>query len=482
MAGNKTLLVTQFCADPQASDGGLQLKHWLKTLENHFAEPETEPTAVAKLATLHSKVDYKVYNSIAQCATYDLAIAELKRLYIKEKSPVYARHLLLTRRQQPNEPMDHYAQELRQLLLDSTREPRTHEQAQDDLLLDAYVAGVSSQDLRLKLLEKTDLTFAAALEQGKVHTEARLQSNAYDRTLLLAGTSLHARPESATAEGAELLAELQDAPEEDPVLMAAATTRPKALCGAICYFCGGQRHLRTVCPARDAICHLCSQKGHYAKVCRKTAHGSRPRATLNGLIAEPTSRARNTAPYPALKDRVPPRGPLVAQSTLARVTEQPQQSHPQSGTAHASLTRLRATRGALETRQAPAVRSRRVSQERTASIGGDTSSVPTTVALTRQMAISNHQTAISNTTEAHTHQTAILNRKAPECMGKLSDGFNGFPMNNEYSGNDRKTAECMGKLSDGFNRFPMNNEYSGNDRKTADCMENYTYPREILPN
>uniref|UniRef100_UPI003590175D uncharacterized protein isoform X2 n=1 Tax=Myxine glutinosa TaxID=7769 RepID=UPI003590175D len=157
MAGNKTLLVTQFCADPQASDGGLQLKHWLKTLENHFAEPETEPTAVAKLATLHSKVDDKVYNSIAQCATYDLPIAELKRLYIKEKSPVYARHLLLTRRQQPNEPMDHYAQELRQLLLDSTREPRTHEQAQDDLLLDAYVAGVSSQDLRLKLLEKTDL-------------------------------------------------------------------------------------------------------------------------------------------------------------------------------------------------------------------------------------------------------------------------------------------------------------------------------------
>uniref|UniRef100_UPI00358E5734 uncharacterized protein isoform X1 n=1 Tax=Myxine glutinosa TaxID=7769 RepID=UPI00358E5734 len=252
--------------------------------------------------------------------------------------------------------------------------------------------------------------------------------------------------------------------------MAAATTRPKALRGATCYFCGGQRHLRTVCPARDAICHLCSQKGHYAKVCRKTARGSRPRVTLNGLIVEPTSRARNTAPYPALKDRVPPRGPLVAQSTLARVTEQPQQSHPQSGTAHASLTRLRATRGALEPHQAPAVRSRRVSQERTASTGGDTSSVPTTVALTRQTAISNtteahtHQTAISNTTEAHTHQTAILNRKAPECMGKLSDGFNGFPMNNEYSGNNRKTADCMGTHPDNLYETPR---APSDARKTA---------------
>uniref|UniRef100_UPI0035900430 uncharacterized protein n=1 Tax=Myxine glutinosa TaxID=7769 RepID=UPI0035900430 len=304
MAGNKTLTVSVFSADPQATDGGLQLKHWLRQLEHLFAEPETAPTAAAKLSTLHSKIDYRVYNAIAQCATYDLSIAELKRLYIKEKSPVYARYLLQTRRQQPNEAMDHYAQELRQLLLDSVREPRTPAQAQDDRLLDAFIAGVSSQELRLKLLEKTDLTFATALEQATVYTEARMQSNAYDRTRLLAGTTLHARPESATVEDVDPLAELRDAPEDDPALTAAVTTsRPKALRGAACFFCGGPRHARVVCPARDAICHLCSLKGHYAKVCKKTARGlrhfdSRSRgragaATLNGLIAEPASQARH---------------------------------------------------------------------------------------------------------------------------------------------------------------------------------------------
>uniref|UniRef100_UPI00358FBBA2 uncharacterized protein isoform X1 n=1 Tax=Myxine glutinosa TaxID=7769 RepID=UPI00358FBBA2 len=388
MAGNKTLAVAVFCADPQAPDGGLQLKRWLRTLENHFDEPETAPTAAAKLATLHSKIDYRVYNSIAQCATYDLSIAELKRLYIKEKSPVYARYLLQTRRQQPNEAMDHYAQELRQLLLDSTREPRTPAQSQDDLLLDAFIAGVSSQELRLKLLEKTDLTFATALEQGKVYTEARMQSNTYDRTRLLAGTTLHARPESATAEDADPLAELWDAPEEDPVLTAAVTTRPKALRGAACFFCGGPRHARSVCPARDAMCHLCSQKGHYARVCRKTARGSRfiesrgraGAATLNGLIAEPASRARNPAPYPTSKGRAPLCGPLGAQTSLAGVTGQPPPSHPPSGTKYVSLTKLRATQGALKPRQAPAERSPRVVHE-------------LMVALTPEK-------AISNTTEA----------------------------------------------------------------------------------
>uniref|UniRef100_UPI00358F56FA uncharacterized protein n=1 Tax=Myxine glutinosa TaxID=7769 RepID=UPI00358F56FA len=462
MAGNKMLVVSQLCADPQAPDAGLQLTHWLKTLENRFADQDTVPTAAAKLAALQSKVDYKVYNSIARCATYDLAVAELKRLYIKQKSVIYARHLLRSRRQQPNEPVDHYAQELRQLLLDRTQEPRTHEQVQDVLLLDAFVSGVSSQDLRLKLLEKTDLTFTAALEQGKIYTEARLQSNDYDRMRLLAGTSLHARPESATADetGADPLAELQVAPAEDPgILTAAATVRPKASRGAACYFCGGQRHHRTMWPARDAICHLCSQKGHYAKVGRTTARGSRPRATLNGLIAEPTGRARNTAPYPALMGSVPPRGPLVAQSTLARDTEQPQQSHPQSDTERASLTGLRATRGPLEPRPTPAVRTRYVSQEHTASSGGDTRLVQTTEAHT-------HQTAIMNgkTTEAHTCQTAILNGKTAECMGRLTDSFNECPMNNEYSGNDRNTADCMGTLPDNLYEPPR---APSDARKTA---------------
>uniref|UniRef100_UPI00358E16DD uncharacterized protein isoform X1 n=1 Tax=Myxine glutinosa TaxID=7769 RepID=UPI00358E16DD len=506
MAGNKTLTVSVFSADPQATDGGLQLKHWLRQLEHLFAEPETAPTAAAKLATLHSKIDYWVYHAIAQCTTYDLSIAELKRLYIKEKSPVYARYLLQTRRQQPNEAMDHYAQELRQLLLDSVREPRTPAQAQDDRLLDAFIAGVSSQELRLKLLEKTDLTFATALEQATVYTEARMQSNAYDRTRLLAGTSLHARPESAT-EDVDPLAKLRDAPEDDPALTAAVTTsRPKALRGAACFFCGGPRHARVVCPARDAICHLCSLKGHYAKVCKKTARGSRHfdsrsrgragAATLNGLIAEPASQARHLAPYPTSKGRAPLCGPLGAQTSLAGVTGQPPPSHSPSGTKAVSLAKLRATQGALKLRQAP--RTPRVVHDLTAApaptkelrqlantteafrqsdqkcqkaISNTTEAFcqsgqkcqkaisDTTEAFCQsgqkcQKAISDTteaffcqkcQKAMSHTTEAFSRQNCrILNRETPECWGKPSDDDNGFPMVNADSGHDRKTAAGVG--------------------------------------
>ena len=36
-----------------------------------------------------------------------------------------------------------------------------------------------------------------------------------------------------------------------------------------CYFCGNDKHSRTVCPAREAICFYCEKVGHFAKVYNK---------------------------------------------------------------------------------------------------------------------------------------------------------------------------------------------------------------------
>ena len=35
-----------------------------------------------------------------------------------------------------------------------------------------------------------------------------------------------------------------------------------------CQWCGGRKHKRSECPARDAICHKCQVKGHFKAVCR----------------------------------------------------------------------------------------------------------------------------------------------------------------------------------------------------------------------
>ena len=38
--------------------------------------------------------------------------------------------------------------------------------------------------------------------------------------------------------------------------------------GDKCGWCGGDRHSRAKCPAKDEICHNCKVKDHFSAVCR----------------------------------------------------------------------------------------------------------------------------------------------------------------------------------------------------------------------
>ena len=50
-----------------------------------------------------------------------------------------------------------------------------------------------------------------------------------------------------------------------------AALKPKGSC----YFCGGARHNRLQCPARDAICNDCGKLGHFAKVCKSRSKSNK---------------------------------------------------------------------------------------------------------------------------------------------------------------------------------------------------------------
>uniref|UniRef100_UPI00358DF627 uncharacterized protein isoform X1 n=1 Tax=Myxine glutinosa TaxID=7769 RepID=UPI00358DF627 len=124
-------------------------------------------------------------------------------------------------------------------------------------------------------------------------------------------------------------------------LTAATAARPRPERYAKCYFCGNRQHPRIECPAREAICHLCSTKGHFAKVCKKSVRGTRARAALNGLIAEPDC-APSGAPRPALMRVSPPRGPLAARSTLMGDIGKPKQpARPRPAAARSALAGVR---------------------------------------------------------------------------------------------------------------------------------------------
>uniref|UniRef100_UPI00358EB5B6 centrosomal protein of 128 kDa-like n=1 Tax=Myxine glutinosa TaxID=7769 RepID=UPI00358EB5B6 len=139
-------------------------------------------------------------------------------------------------------------------------------------------------------------------------------------------------------------AESLGAPEADSAsgLTAATAARPRPERYAKCYFCGNRQHPRSESPAREAICHLCSTKGHFAKVCKKSARGTRARAALNGLIAEPTDCAPSGAPRLALMRVSPPRGPLAARSSLVGDIGPPKQlARPRPAAERSALAGVR---------------------------------------------------------------------------------------------------------------------------------------------
>ena len=88
------------------------------------------------------------YKYIGDCETYEAAVAELKRVYVKTKNNVLARHLLPTRRQHPGESLQQFLQVLKTLWKDCSFRAVTAEQYRWVLVRDAFINGLASAAVR----------------------------------------------------------------------------------------------------------------------------------------------------------------------------------------------------------------------------------------------------------------------------------------------------------------------------------------------
>ena len=102
--------------DPNSNSAAKEWTHWFRTFENFLeAIPSEDPTQLNKLGILTNYATSKVFEVISDCASCTEAVDLLKKLYIKPKNEIFARHLLVTRQQQPGESLDKYLQALKTL-------------------------------------------------------------------------------------------------------------------------------------------------------------------------------------------------------------------------------------------------------------------------------------------------------------------------------------------------------------------------------
>ena len=97
--------------------GAAEWTHWFCTFEN-FIESLPQDPPPDRLKLLINYISPTVFSHIADCLVYDETINILKRVYVKPKNIIFARHQLATRKQLSSESIDMYVQSLKLLARD----------------------------------------------------------------------------------------------------------------------------------------------------------------------------------------------------------------------------------------------------------------------------------------------------------------------------------------------------------------------------
>ena len=253
--------------DPNSPSAAKEYKHWLKTFENFI----TSLPAPNKLNLLINHVDSSVYEFITDCVEYNAAKETLKNLYIKPRNEIFARHLLASSKQQPGESLDQYLVELKLLARECNFVAVTAEQCKSNHIRDSFINGLSSTNIRQRLLENTTLTLDHAFTQARSLDVAQQSFSVYHHQV-----------------SQEISAAVHTEPNSEIITNTTAAVS-KPLKQSPCWNCGNSRHPRSQCPARDVKCHNCQRKGHYKKHCR-----SAPDVTTNPSAAIPNYFAENS--------------------------------------------------------------------------------------------------------------------------------------------------------------------------------------------
>lgn len=273
---DKYLKPDRFDVEPSAAQADKQWLHWKRTFENFLAHVP-DASSADKFQLLTNYVAPGVYTYIADTDSYADAFSALEKLYVKPKNVIYARHCLATRRQQSGESIDEYLLTLEQMSKDCKFEAVSATDYKNEYVRDAFISGLSSAQIRQRLLENVTLTLEQAFNQARSLELAQQQSATYTT----------------------------------PVYTDAASTQPcnetVASSARSCYFCGKSWHPRTSCPAKESECSNCSKLGHYARVCKSKKEAKRTTASTNSdftAVTHEKSESTTTAAINSLKKSI----------------------------------------------------------------------------------------------------------------------------------------------------------------------------------
>ena len=215
-------------------------------------------TGSQKLTLLLHHISAPIYKCLSVCQNYDTAISTLDGMFIKKKNSTFARYLLAARRQETEESLELYLQNLKILSRDCDFIALTASQARDIAIKVAFISGVRSNQIRQRMIENKDLDLATVYELALTLDMAQKQSDLYSQPDF-SGATIPAQPHSqqipiSNSQHCDPQDKDSSNTIEQPVTIAAAEIK--------CYFCSLRKHARSSCTAQNR-CHRCGKQGHF---------------------------------------------------------------------------------------------------------------------------------------------------------------------------------------------------------------------------
>ncbi|XP_050500625.1 uncharacterized protein LOC126880642 [Diabrotica virgifera virgifera] len=176
---DKLLRPDRFDADPNSSRSSQEWIHWKATFEN-FIFSVVDISEEEKFKLLVNYVSNNIYELISDCRKYSEAKGILEAVFVKPKNEIFARHILMTKRQQAGENIDQYVRHIKVLSKDCNFRAVYADQNREDYIRDSLISGILSNDIRQRLLENNSITLqdailkAPSLESASKHSEANI--------------------------------------------------------------------------------------------------------------------------------------------------------------------------------------------------------------------------------------------------------------------------------------------------------------------
>ena len=206
--------------------------YWRRMLDIYVKKAEIPDDS--KLEVLFVLCGSKNFALIEDCDEFDDAISILESKFVKRSTAIMMRHKLLSRKQSSTETIEEYISALKILAKRCHTKAMSSEEHRELLTMDAFVSGISSGLIRQRLLESSD---------GSLSTIFKIAT-----TMELAMTDSKSFDNSAEIPMMAAISKTGKASTPQPVF-------PK------CFWCGGRRHQRSNCPARNSVCRNCEIKG-----------------------------------------------------------------------------------------------------------------------------------------------------------------------------------------------------------------------------